>query len=202
MLTSDLKTEQRGPTRSDPRGAATMAPELEEDLAQHTRHDEEAGALEQELMLRRAIVEQTLGDMPRRAPLVVDVSATLGDAVAAMRERRDGCALVLEGQRLVGIFTERDALVRVLGQGLDLEAPIRDVMTPEPDCLPASASLAFALNRMSVEGYRHIPVVGEGDEPLRLVSQRDIIDWVVEMLPASFLNLPPEPRFPLDAEGA
>jgi CBS domain-containing protein len=113
-----------------------------------------------------------------------------------------GCALVVRDGKLVGIFTERDVLRKVAGAKLDLTAtPVEQVMTPNPDTLPATASIAFALREMSVEGYRHIPLVNADGSPEGVVSVRDIVTWLVEFLPATVLNLPPSPAISTTLDG-
>ena len=80
--------------------------------------------------------------------------------------------LVCDGERLVGIFTDRDAVVKAAGRRLD-SFDVRDFMTPDPVVLRADETLAVAINKMAVGGFRHIPIV-EGDRPVGLVAARDV----------------------------
>jgi CBS domain-containing protein len=90
-----------------------------------------------------------------------------------MTSRRVGSVMVVEGGQLVGIFTERDALVRVLAAGLDPEtATLDQIMTADPTVIPVTASLSQALHVMHDGGFRHLPVV-EGGKPVGMVSLRD-----------------------------
>ncbi len=68
----------------------------------------------------------------RRLPLRIDPEQTVADAVGLMRERRVGCLLVCRGDRLLGVFTERDLMRRVLAAGLPLATPVAACMTPDP----------------------------------------------------------------------
>jgi CBS domain-containing protein len=112
-----------------------------------------------------------------------------------MREGNRGAVLVLRNGRLVGIFTERDVLMKVAGQPTDIEhTPVSHLMTTDPVTLPADASVAFALNKMLIEGFRHIPLVDDQNQPTAVVSMRDLIDYLSNFFSREILNLPPDPR--------
>src|SRR5438309_2070321 len=106
--------------------------------------------------VKGAVLETPVCELMARDPLMVDADASVVAAVNVMNERRTGCVLVHKDGKLAGIFTERDVLRRVIfrdnNQGWKVEA----VMTRDPETLPPSASVAHALNKMSVDGYRHI----------------------------------------------
>jgi CBS domain-containing protein len=91
-----------------------------------------------------------------------------------MRERRVGAVLVTEGdRRLVGIFTGRDAVGRVLAEGKNAaRTSIEQVMTREPDTMPPGKSAIDALRLMQDGGYRHIPVV-DGGRVVGVISRGD-----------------------------
>jgi CBS domain-containing protein len=157
---------------------------------------------EDQQLVRGAVFTEELGKVPRPPAVIVEVTASIADAIARMNGGHVGCALVVRDGKLVGIFTERDVLRKVAGAKLDLTAtPVEQVMTPNPDTLPATASIAFALREMSVEGYRHIPLVNADGSPEGVVSVRDIVTWLVEFLPATVLNLPPSPAISTTLDG-
>jgi len=140
-----------------------------------------------------------------RAPVCVAPSASIRHAVDAMNEHRTGCVLVAAHGRLVGIFTERDVLTKIAGQGIDIDAtPVAEVMTPDPECLTLDDGIAYALNMMSVGGFRHIPLVDAAQHPTGIVAMRDIVDYIVDMFPEAVLNLPPSPAHGIarEREGA
>ena len=117
---------------------------------------------------------------------------TVREAVDLMREHGFGCVLVVEDKELVGIFTERDVLLKCLDGSADLDRlTLSDVMTPSPETVSKTAGIAYALNAMHTGGYRHIPVEGE-DGSWSVVSVRDIVSWVVDLFPNAVLNLPPD----------
>ena len=145
--------------------------------------------------LESVLVQDTLADVLREPPLVVDNQASLADALRLMLEQRRGYVLVTEDEKLVGIFTERDVLMKVAGNLLNLErTPVSGYMTREPVTLPADAGVAFALNHMIIEGYRHVPVVADDGRPTGVVSMRDIVEYLCDFFRRDILNLPPHPR--------
>jgi CBS domain-containing protein len=153
--------------------------------------------------LESALSEETLAMVVRDPPLIVGPDAPLADALRLMREERRGYVLIVGDGRLVGIFTERDVLMKVAGNPLNIErTPVSGYMTRDPVTLPGSAGVAFALNHMVVEGFRHIPIV-EGGRPTGVVSMRDIIEYLCEHFRHEVLNLPPNPHLtPREPDGA
>jgi CBS domain-containing protein len=100
--------------------------------------------------------------------------ASVREACRVMAEHRCGSVLVVERDRLLGIFTERDAVERVFARGLDpLLTLLAEVMTAEPDTIGPQHSVDEAIRRMDEFGYRHLPVV-EQDQVLGVVSIRDL----------------------------
>jgi CBS domain-containing protein len=100
--------------------------------------------------------------------------ASVRDACCLMAQHRCGSILVVEGGRLVGIFTERDAVERVFAGGLDPDrTALAVVMTRTPDTIEPGQSVDEAVRRMDEFGYRHLPVV-EADRVLGVLSIRDL----------------------------
>jgi len=101
-----------------------------------------------------------------------------------MTEQACGSILVCDGDELCGIFTERDLMTRVVGKGLDPKTtPLRAVMTHNPDCIVSTETAREALRRMDEFGYRHLPVVEDG-QVLGVISMRDMPrETVARMLP-------------------
>ena len=107
-----------------------------------------------------------------------DISVT--ECVRRMNERRIGAMLVLEGGRLCGIFTERDAVTRVLGAGLEPSyTKVAAVMSHDPICISPTTTLDEAMAMVSGHRIRHLPVVQNGDV-LGMVSSGDLTHWLVE----------------------
>jgi len=143
------------------------------------------------------LLESPVATMARRVPIVFSKDATVTEAVRAMQREHRGCVLVTEdGTRqtaLIGIFTERDVLFRIVDRGRNpQELVLDDVMMRDPEVLPRTAPVAWVLNKMSVGGFRHVPIVDEQCRPVFIVSVRDIVDFLVASFPSEVLNLPPD----------
>ena len=150
-------------------------------------------AYEDKEIIRGAILATPVSELRLREPVLVDATSTVVAAVQAMNEQRIGCVLVQENGKLAGIFTERDVLKRVVFRNESRAMLVETVMTRDPETLDPSATVAFALNMMSVGGYRHIPVVDRGGRAVGMLSVRDIIDFIVDLYPDGVHNLPPNP---------
>jgi CBS domain-containing protein len=137
------------------------------------------------------------------ATLQVAPSQTVAEAVALMREHGVGCLLVCQGDKVVGIFTERDLLRRILAAGKPLSLPLAECMTPNPVVVHPKEPVAAAVRRMVDGGYRHLPVVDDQGRPLGVLSVKRIVHYLVEHFPATVYNLPPDPGLvPQEREGA
>ncbi len=116
----------------------------------------------------RAIIEQ-------QELLTVPAITTVVDAARLMRQRHVGAAMVVEDGKLVGVFTERDALFRVVADGRDGETTrLGDVMTRNPQTIHPDKPFAHALQMMHGGSFRHVPVVEDG-RPVGMVSARDAL---------------------------
>jgi CBS domain-containing protein len=112
----------------------------------------------------------------KQKPVTAPKHATVREASRAMKLHNIGALLVVDGTRLTGIFTERDALFRVLAEGRDADAThLADVMTPHPQTMHPDEPFVHALRAMHLGRFRHLPVV-EFDRPLGMVSVRDALN--------------------------
>ena len=97
-------------------------------------------------------------------------------ACQLMAEKKIGALLIVEKGRIAGIFTERDALNKVLAGGLDPDTTrLVQVMVREPQTIRADKPLSYALHMMAEGGFRHVPVVDDSGAPLGMVSARDAL---------------------------
>lgn len=118
---------------------------------------------------------------PREHPLV-SPDTPVGHVLELLVQKKVGCALVVEGEALVGIFSERDALFRLNTEAAALaDRPVRQFMTPSPVTLELKNKIAFALHRMALGGYRHIPITCEG-KLIGVISVRDILGYITQKL--------------------
>lgn len=120
------------------------------------------------------VLNDHLGEIGVEQPLDVSPGDPVALAIHVMQQHRIGCVLVEEGDKLVGILTERDVLLKAAGENVDLNAlAVRQIMTPDPVILRDEDTIAVALHKMSVGGFRHIPLVTNGRPP-RVISIRDV----------------------------
>lgn len=144
-----------------------------------------------------AFWKEPLTAIPTRPLLVCDAVTTVRAAMQAMQKGHRGYVVVTEDgtsrTRLTGIFTERDILLRVIDGGRNpAELRVGEVMTRDPETLPYDARIAWALNVMSIGGFRHVPVVDREGRPTAVIAVRDVVELLVESFPAEILNLPPD----------
>ena len=117
------------------------------------------------------------------------------DAVHKMNQFKIGCLMVMQGDQVMGIFTERDVLTRVVGARRDpARTVLADVMTPEPEALTSGHRVAYALHCMSVAGYRTVPLVDDEARVIGVITATDIVTWLASLFPEEILNLPPGGR--------
>ena len=113
-----------------------------------------------------------LDELGAPAPHLIDADTTVDDAIARMRTEGIDCLLVTEDGALVGIFTDRDAILKVAG-ATDGSRPVRELMTPDPVILRSGDPVAVEIHKMAVGGFRHVPIV-KGGVPVAVVSAKDV----------------------------
>lgn len=123
-------------------------------------------------MPRRMISEVVAG----RSLVTASKEMTVRAAARLMAEQRIGALVVIEGGRIAGIFTERDALNKVMAAAIDPDTtPLASVMVKDPQTIAADKPLAYALYMMAEGGFRHVPVVDANGAPVGMVSARDAL---------------------------
>ena len=143
--------------------------------------------------IRGALFDDTLAVLSPPEPVCVPESVTVQEAVNAMVARHQAGVLIVDASgRLVGIFTERDVLLRVAGKALDpTRTAVATVMTRDPEALTMRDRVAHALHSMSVAGYRTVPIVDSDQRPVGVVTATDVIRWLAGLFPEVLLNLAP-----------
>ena len=139
------------------------------------------------------LLREPLGVLPVQRPIVFPPGATVTEAMRAMQREHRGCVLVTDdgtmSSKLIGIFTERDVLFRVVDQGRNpATLPLGELMTAEPECVRDDQTIAEVLRMMSVGGFRHVPIVDADGRPVHVVSVRDVVEFLVEAFPREVLN--------------
>jgi predicted transcriptional regulator len=137
--------------------------------------------------IEHSLIKDRVYMLAPRKPLGVEATTPVGEVLRLMVSRAIGCIVVNENEQMVGIFTERDALLRLnVNAALHATRPVREFMTSSPDTIEADAPIAFALHKMDVGGYRHIPVmsgpVASGGKVSGIISVRDILRYITEDL--------------------
>jgi CBS domain-containing protein len=127
----------------------------------------------------------------RRAPLTrifdkheaihsVAPDASVIECVRTMTHEKLGALIVMDGERLIGIFTERDALNKVLAAGLDpASTKVSEVMTKDPYCIPPTTTVGEAMALVTKRRFRHLPIVENG-KVLAVISSGDLTHWMVK----------------------
>jgi CBS domain-containing protein len=134
--------------------------------------------------------------------LAVGPEISLREVFEKIGGQDEGSVVVCESERVVGIFTERDAL-RVMAENGSLDRPIRDVMITPPVTVFEGETVATAVRRMSAGGFRRLPVVDPDGRPLGMLKVSGILHYLVECFPKTVYNLPPVPQSaPSERDGA
>ena len=126
------------------------------------------------------LLGEHLDDLGAPPPLTVGPDTPVDVVIARMQEADADCVLVVADDRLVGIFTDRDALVKAAGKPLEAFR-VSDFMTPDPVVLRHDDPIAIAINKMAVGGFRHIPLLDDG-RPTGVVTARDVFHHLAETI--------------------
>ena len=132
--------------------------------------------------VEESVLHDAISTLKPKSPITIAVDAKLGLALDCMVKHGVGALLVVDADdKLVGILTERDYLKKVVGVVLDYaHQPLRDYMTPTPEAVAPTDSIAMAMQKMVLGGYRHIPVLAE-HKPVGIVSVRDVVKHITRL---------------------
>ncbi len=120
-----------------------------------------------------------------KTPAAVSSDTPVGDVLQKMVDARIGCVMIVDQGKLVGIFSERDALMKLNTDAPKfLKRPISQFMTSGPVTLETNDKIAYALHKMNIGGYRHIPILFEG-KLAGVISIRDILRYLTERIAAA-----------------
>jgi CBS domain-containing protein len=155
-----------------------------------------AERVEEARALGTAILSKPIGALATlRSAINLPPTASVREAIERMNDDGVGCVLIERDGRLVGIFTERDVLKKVATSGIDIDRrTVESVMTAAPETLSLDVRIAYALNKMVVGGFRHIPLVDAANRPVGVIAMRNVVEYMVDLFPNEVLNLPPEPN--------
>lgn len=135
--------------------------------------------------VERGLMKDRIEALSPKAPLTVPPQTPIGEVLSQMTAASIGCVMIVEGGELKGIFSEYDAVRKINSKAAQLaQRPISSVMTPDPITLEAKDKIAFALHKMHVGGYRHLPIMTKG-KLTGVVSIRDILNYLSERIGVS-----------------
>ncbi|MEE9212531.1 MAG: CBS domain-containing protein [Phycisphaeraceae bacterium] len=129
--------------------------------------------------LERALIETHVTAMQTQPITAMGPGTTIEQAMRTMAEREIACVLVTEGDRLLGLFSERDVLNKVADRFEQIKNhSVTEVMTPEPMVVHDIDSPATALNLMAVHGFRHVPILNVDEKLVGIVGPRRVSNYL------------------------
>lgn len=134
-------------------------------------------------VLEQQLVSEEIRALKPTTPIVVAPTATVREVIQLMVDKSIGCVLIVEDGKLVGVFSERDVLLKLnVDYEQFLDQPVSDFMTPDPQTLVADSKIAFAVQRMDLGGYRHLPIVESDGTLIGMISVRDILNYLTNAM--------------------
>ena len=140
-------------------------------------------------------VNDPISSLGLKIPLMVEIGTSMKNALEILQGKEQNCVLIVKNNLLEGILTERDILLKITGKGFDLDlVTVDEFMTKNPEYLAPEDPLAYALNKMHIGGFRHVPIVNDLGEPVGLISIGNIISTIADYFSMEIINLPPLDR--------
>lgn len=140
-------------------------------------------------------IQDPISSLGLEKPLVVEAGTNMKNALNLLQQKKQNCLLIINNESLSGILTERDILLKVTGKGFDLDlVTVDEFMTENPEVLSPEDPLAYALNKMHIGGFRHVPIVNDLMHPVGLISINNIISTIADYFSMEIINLPPLER--------
>lgn len=134
--------------------------------------------------VERSLLKDRVAALKPNTPVTVPADKPVGEVLAQMVDRSIGCVIVVDAEnQMTGIFSERDALLKLNDQAAALSGhPVSEFMTASPQTLDLTAKIAFAVQRMDLGGYRHVPIVEGGGKLSGIISVRDILRYLTDKM--------------------
>lgn len=133
-------------------------------------------------VINKGMIEKTISEfLLRRGVISLRPTDTVATAARSMADNNIGCVLVSDGGRVVGIFTERDFLNRVVAMNAAGGTLVGEVMTADPATLHADDCITYAINHMAVGGFRHVPILDDSDAAVGVVDVRTVVEHLTEV---------------------
>lgn len=129
--------------------------------------------------VERGLLKDRISLLTPKVPITVKDSSTIGEVLTLMVERGIGCVFVVaDDGSLVGVFSERDALLRLNPADPAYGSPIATVMSKGPQGLSHNSKIAYAVHQMDLGSFRHVPIVDESENIEGVISVRDILRYL------------------------
>ena len=137
-------------------------------------------------------IQDPISSLGLVSPLSVEIGTNLKNALKLLQQEKQNCLLIVNDDSLSGILTERDILLKVTGKGYDMDlVTVDEFMTENPETLSPDDPIAYALNKMYIGGFRHVPIVNDSLIPVGLISISNIISTIADYFSREIINLPP-----------
>lgn len=140
------------------------------------------------------MLSEKISTLKLPAPLCVESGISVGQVVEEVQRHKVGCVLIQRGDKVIGIMTERDVLLKIVARDVSSDAPVDEFMTPDPVTLRPHNTIRDAIKLMNERNFRHIPILDENGKAVALFSIRQVIDHLAESFPEKVINLPPRPH--------
>ena len=152
------------------------------ETCEHCQHSLSGLDLSPATGIEAALAADSLASLSPKSPVTVTPEDSVRDVLKTMVEKSVGCVVVADADGVKGIFSERDVVKRI-GSNIDEhgDKPVREFMTPNPGTLHPEDKVAFAVQRMDLGGYRHVPVVDSNDQLTGVISVRDILHYLTTL---------------------
>ncbi|MPZ50069.1 MAG: CBS domain-containing protein [Dehalococcoidia bacterium] len=128
------------------------------------------------------------------APVSIGKRATIGEALVAVQQHRQGYVLILDDGRPAGIMSEREVVMKIVARDVKYDSNVAEFISPVPGTLTSSETIARAVNLMIEKGVDNIPIVDAAGKATAVLRTLDVIHFLAEAFPEQILNLPPRPH--------
>ena len=160
--------------------------------------DEELSIMNEEQEANYSFANQILAtkisSLNLRPAITLSEFATVSDAIELMKDKSSTSIIITRAGMLTGIVTHQDIFYKVTGKIMDTTlVSISEIMTPRPIALMGKDSIAYVLTNMQLGGYQHIPIVDLSNKPTHIVTVKEVLEFIVELLPEEVINLTSEP---------
>jgi CBS domain-containing protein len=154
------------------------------------------------MSVKTKALSEKLAHIIRSEPAIAQETTTVKDALALMRSRQKPALMICKGKKLLGIFTERDYIMKALGSAKSSD-PISKYMTPNPITGRLDETLGEVIEVMDAKHLRTLPIVDENGAVASVVTVLTVIQYLADHFPAAVVNRPPQPHVVSeDADGA